>query len=80
MEKFRSLQERDQEPDILLLDHRMPIKTGLDLAKDIIQLNSKIKIVILSADVTIKEKVIKMSCQFISKPFNTKKLLKLLTN
>ena len=38
------------KPDIILMDHQMPIKTGLAAAREILQINSQQKIIFISAD------------------------------
>ena len=52
IEKFRSY---SLKPDIILMDHRMPLKNGIDAAREIMQINSKSKIIFISADETVKE-------------------------
>ncbi len=40
--KFKSFSEN---PDIILMDYRMPIKNGLDAAKEILEIDNKSKII-----------------------------------
>jgi len=73
VEKYAALKVK---PDIILMDHRMPIKNGLDAMTEILQLGGEGKIIFASADVSIKQKALSMgACEFLDKPFNMNKLL-----
>ncbi len=73
VEKFFSFKEK---PDIILMDHRMPIKNGLDAMIEILQIETHEKIIFASADISIKQKALSLgACEFIDKPFNMSKLL-----
>ena len=64
------------KPDIILMDHRMPIKNGIEAAKEILQINNNSKIIFLSADHTIKETALALGAiYFIEKPFTMKNLI-----
>jgi len=73
VEKFLSLKTK---PDIILMDHRMPIKNGLDAMTEILQIDGHEKIIFASADITIKQKALSLgACEFLDKPFKMSKLL-----
>ncbi len=73
VEKCNNFQEK---PDIILMDHRMPIKNGLDAMIEILQINDHEQIIFASADITIKDEALSLgACAFLDKPFNMKKLL-----
>ncbi|MFW9877844.1 MAG: response regulator [Candidatus Thorarchaeota archaeon] len=73
VEKYNKLEEK---PDIVLMDHRMPIKNGLDAMAEILQTNNHIKIIFASADISIKQEAIEIgACAFLDKPFNIRKLI-----
>ncbi len=73
VEKFLSFKEK---PDIILMDHRMPIKNGLDAMIEILQIETHEKIIFASADISIKQKALSLgACEFIDKPFNMGKLI-----
>ncbi|MFX1452198.1 MAG: response regulator [Promethearchaeota archaeon] len=65
------------KPDIIIMDHRMPIKSGIEATKDILQIDRFAKIVFASADDSVKEyaKSIGALC-FKNKPFSNEKLIK----
>ena len=73
VEKYNNFQEK---PDIILMDHRMPIKNGLDAMIEILKINDHENIIFASADITIKSEALSLgACSFLDKPFNMKKLL-----
>ena len=66
-------------PDLILMDHRMPIKDGLTAAKEILEFNNDIKIIICSADYSIKNEVLALGVfYFLEKPFKLEKLSQLI--
>jgi two-component system chemotaxis response regulator CheY len=73
VEKYKNLNDK---PDIILMDHRMPIKNGLDAMSEILQINNNEKVIFASADIRIKQKALSFgACAFLDKPFNMRKLL-----
>lgn len=71
IEMFKSLSNPGEYPDIVIMDHRMPIKHGLDATKELLQLNPELKIIFVSADKTIEEASLKAGAiGFVKKPFN----------
>ncbi|MBY8984267.1 MAG: response regulator [Candidatus Lokiarchaeota archaeon] len=73
VDKYKSFNEK---PDIILMDHRMPIKNGLDAMKEILQINEHEKVIFASADISIKQSVLSLGAlAFLDKPFNMKRLL-----
>jgi len=73
VEKFNNLEEK---PDVILMDHRMPVKNGLDAMAEILQSNNRAKVIFASADISIKQKALSLgACAFLDKPFNMRKLL-----
>lgn len=73
LEKYDNLKVK---PDIILMDHRMPIKNGLDTMMEILKINHNEKIIFASADLTVKEKAKAIgACAFLDKPFKMQQLL-----
>ncbi len=67
IEKFMSLSIK---PDVILMDHRMPVKNGIDTAIELLKINSHIKILFASADNSIKGRALEIGAvSFIGKPF-----------
>ncbi|MFX0007059.1 MAG: response regulator [Promethearchaeota archaeon] len=69
------------KPDIILMDHHMPLKTGIEAAKEIKQLNGNVKIIFISGDTQIKEKALATGAiDFIIKPFKVNDIIESITN
>jgi len=65
-----------EKPDVILMDHRMPLKNGLEASKEILQINPDIKIIFITADQTIREEVLSIGvADFIDKPFSIQDLI-----
>ncbi len=65
------------KPDNILMDHRMPIKNGIEATKEIFQNSSDIKpkIIFISADRSIKETALSIGVtSFKDKPFSLERL------
>jgi two-component system chemotaxis response regulator CheY len=76
VEKYISLKEK---LDIILMDHRMPIKNGLDAMTEILKIDGHGKIIFASADISVREKALSLgACEFLDKPFNMGKLLNII--
>ena len=71
--KFKSFSEK---PDIILMDHRMPIKNGIEATKEILEIDNKTKIFFLSADKSVRENALLVGAIcFKEKPFTYKRLV-----
>lgn len=67
LELFRTL---DNKPDIILIDYRLPVKDGLKVTEELLKIDQNLKIIIISSDITIKNKAILTGAiSFIEKPF-----------
>jgi two-component system chemotaxis response regulator CheY len=67
------------KPDIILMDHRMPVKNGVDATREILNNSGqfKPKIIFVSADKTIKELALSIGAfSFKDKPFSLERLFK----
>ena len=77
IEKFKKY------PDVIIMDHRMPIKSGLDTLKYLQKhkVFAKSKILFITADPTVREEASKLGVSlFIQKPFSIIKLAKMITD
>ena len=67
IEKFMSFSTK---PDVILMDHRMPIKNGIDTTIELMKFNNHTKIIFTSADNSVKERALEIgAASFIEKPF-----------
>ena len=73
IDMFKSFSNK---PKIILMDHRMPEKTGIEATKEILQIDKQVKIIILSADVSIEEEIYSIGAYgFTVKPFTINGLI-----
>jgi two-component system chemotaxis response regulator CheY len=68
--------ELERKPDIIIMDHRMPNKDGVDSTREILSIDPKARIVFASADSTVRGRALEMGAsEFLAKPFQMKDLL-----
>lgn len=74
--KFRAFEKK---PDLILMDNRMPIMNGIDAAKEIIEINGGSRIIVVSADLSIKEYSLSVGItSFVAKPFKYDELINIM--
>ncbi|MFX1388683.1 MAG: response regulator [Promethearchaeota archaeon] len=65
--------------DIIIMDHRMPLKNGVETTEEILNINPKVKIIFVSADYTIRDRAIKAGAvDFLEKPIDFDTLFRLI--
>ena len=58
------------------MDHRMPIKNGIEATKQILRINSGSKIIFTSADNSVKQEALSLGAKsFLDKPFSITELI-----
>jgi len=73
VELFKSSRIR---PEVIIMDHRMPIKNGIEVMKEIRQIDDKTKVIFVSADIQVKALALTAgAADFIQKPFSINLLL-----
>ena len=78
VEIFRELTDL---PDVIILDHRMPLKDGLAACKEILNINPEAFIIFVSADFAIKDKAIDSGAHaFFAKPIDYEILVEEINN
>lgn len=66
-----------KKPEIIIMDHRMPILNGIDAMHQILKMSKTPKVIFASADSSVKEEAISQGAYgFINKPFDIDDLLK----
>lgn len=73
VEKFSGL---SQQPDIIIMDHRMPTKNGVDATLELMTISSTIVILFVSADESIHSEALEAGAiGFLVKPIRSKDLI-----
>ncbi len=68
IEKYKSF---SLKPEIILMDHRMPVKNGIDTTIELMKFINHTKIIFTSADNSIKGRALEIGAiSFIEKPFS----------
>lgn len=68
------------KPDVIIMDHRMPVMSGLDALREIMSLNPSQKVMFVSADVSVEPSArANGALEFITKPFRLVEMLEKLT-
>jgi len=75
-EALRKYEDTMEKPDVIIMDHRMPIMNGVEAMKKIIMMNPKQKVIFVSADVLVeKEARDAGAIDFLPKPFRMDDLI-----
>ena len=75
-EALAMYKEFPYKPEIILMDHRMPIKNGIETTQEIVELNHNSIIIFASADKSVKDKALSVGAsRFLSKPFSYEDLI-----
>lgn len=65
-------------PDVILMDYRMPKMNGIETAKIVLNKLPDVKIVVVSADDSVKEEALSAGFHFLQKPSRTSSIALLL--
>jgi two-component system chemotaxis response regulator CheY len=75
-EAIRKYNATTQKPDVVIMDHRMPIMNGVQATKEIIKVNPKQKVIFVSADVMVEKEAREAGAvDFLPKPFRMDDLI-----
>ncbi len=75
-EAIRKYTTSPDKPDIIIMDHRMPVMNGVDATKEIVRMNPTQKVIFVSADVLVeKEARDAGATEFLPKPFRMEDLI-----
>ncbi|MBY8989605.1 MAG: response regulator [Candidatus Lokiarchaeota archaeon] len=75
-EAINIFKEIANKPNLILMDHRMPVKNGLETTEEILSISPDIKIIFVSADYTIKKKALEIGAiDFLEKPIDLNTLI-----
>lgn len=73
LKKYSSCSDK---PDVIIMDHRMPVMNGVEATKEILRLNPAQKVIFVSADVLVEREARDAgACEFLPKPFRMDDLI-----
>lgn len=76
--KFESMEDR---PDLIIMDHRMPIKNGIEASREILALDPGARILFISADLSQESAARRLGAVgFLEKPFPMERLFRTITS
>jgi two-component system, chemotaxis family, chemotaxis protein CheY len=65
-----------RKPNVIIMDHRMPLANGIEATREILALDSRVKIIFLSADPTIAEDAMDAGAiGFLKKPVSMRTIV-----
>ncbi len=77
LEAFKKYANLNDKPDVILMDHRMPVMDGVHATKEILRVDPHAKILFISADESAKEEALKAGAAgFLVKPVRSTMLFK----
>lgn len=75
-EAIRKYTNSPDKPDIIIMDHRMPVMNGVDATKEIVRMNPTQKVIFVSADVLVEKEARNAGAtEFLPKPFRMDDLI-----
>ena len=76
VQRYFQVLERGIKPALVLMDHRMPVKNGLEAAKEILEKDGSAKILFVSADISVRGEAMGIGAVgFLEKPVLVGRLL-----
>jgi len=71
--KFADMKNR---PDVIIMDQRLPLKSGIDTMREMLKIAPSVKFVFVSADMRAKEPALAAGASgFVQKPFGMRELI-----
>ncbi|MFO8017065.1 MAG: response regulator [Promethearchaeia archaeon] len=76
-EAIKTYKSSKFDPELIIMDYRMPLMNGIDAMNEILNINKNEKIIFASADPSVKKRALSMGAvKFLTKPFDIHILLK----
>jgi len=78
-EALRKYSQSSEKPDVVIMDHRMPVMNGVEATREIVKMNPTAKVIFVSADVFVeKEARDAGAVDFLPKPFRMDDLIEMM--
>jgi len=73
---LRKFIECTPKPHVVLMDHRLPGMSGIEVTEEMLKLDPEAKVVFLSADIAVKDDALKAGAvAFLKKPASLKEIV-----
>ena len=75
-EALKKYTQAPEKPDVVIMDHRMPVMNGVEATKAIVRANPRAKVIFVSADVFVEKEAREAGAiDFLPKPFRMDDLI-----
>ncbi len=75
-EALRKYTTSNDKPDVIIMDHRMPVMNGVQATREIMKMNPNQKVIFVSADVLVEKEAREAGAvEFLPKPFRMDDLI-----
>jgi len=75
-EAVRKYSSSSEKPDVIIMDHRMPVMNGVEATKEIMRENPRQKVIFVSADILVEREAREAgAAEFLPKPFRMDDLI-----
>jgi len=75
-EAVRKYNSSSEKPDVIIMDHRMPVMNGVEATKEIMRENPRQKVIFVSADILVEREAREAgAAEFLPKPFRMDDLI-----
>ena len=75
-EAIRKFEKLNPRPDVIIMDHRLPMKNGVETTEEILRIDPSAKVLFVSADTTSRSPALSAGALgFLRKPFELKEFV-----
>ena len=75
-EAIKKFKDMNPRPDVIIMDHRLPMKNGIETTQDILQIDPHARVLFVSADLTARSPALANGAVgFLRKPFELKEFV-----
>lgn len=75
-EAIKKLAKLSPRPDVIIMDHRLPNKNGVETTEEILRMDPSAKVLFVSADTTSRSSALSVGAAgFLRKPFELKEFV-----
>jgi two-component system, chemotaxis family, chemotaxis protein CheY len=76
-EAIEVFEAMDPRPDVIIMDQRLPLMSGIEATKEIMRIDPDAKVLFVSADINSRENALSSgAADFVVKPFGVKDFMK----